>query len=124
MKYHVAVVVIAIVSLMAINLAQAGDAAKGEKVAKKCAACHTFDKGGPARVGPNLSGVVGRKAGAVEGFKYSEAMVSAGILWQDASLDKYLTDPKGMVPRNRMTFPGLKDAGERADLIEYLKTLK
>lgn len=101
--------------------AMAGDAAKGEKVFAKCKACHTVEKGGKNKIGPNLYGVVGKKAGAVEGFKYSSAMLASGLTWDEATLDKYLTKPKELVPGTKMVFPGLRKAEERAGMIAYLK---
>lgn len=97
-----------------------GDAAAGAKVFSKCKACHVIDK--PTnRVGPYLMGVVGRQAGHVEGFKYSDAMKDSGLTWDEATLDKYLADPKGFVPKNKMAFAGLKDEQDRQDVIAYLK---
>jgi cytochrome c len=101
----------------------AGDPANGEKVFKRCMACHVVNAE-QNRVGPYLKGVVGRQAGHVEGFKYSEAMAAKGaegLVWDDATLDAYLADPKGYVPKNKMAFPGLKKPEERADVIAYLK---
>jgi cytochrome c len=115
------------VGLLGMSVAVAahaeGDAKAGEAVFKKCTACHAVEAG-KNKVGPSLSGVVGRAAGTAAGFKYSDAMLKAGLTWDDANLDKYLTDPKAAVPGNKMTFAGLKDAKERQDAIAYLKTLK
>jgi cytochrome c len=97
-----------------------GDPGKGATVFKRCAACHVVDKP-QNRVGPSLHGVFGRKAGSVEGFKYSDAMKNADITWDEAQLDKYLENPKGDIPGNKMAFPGLKKPEERADVIAYLK---
>lgn len=102
----------------------AGDAAKGEKVFQKCKACHTAEKGGANKLGPNLWGVVGRKSASLDGFNYSPAMKNAGKTWDAATLDTYLTKPQALVPGTRMAFPGLPDAGDRADVIAYLSTLK
>ena len=102
------------------GIASAQDAGAGEKVFNQCKACHTIETGGPNRVGPNLHGVVGRKAGAVAGFNYSEAMKAAGD-WDEASLDKYLADPKGALPGNKMAFAGVKNEQARKDLIAFLK---
>ncbi|GAA4257460.1 c-type cytochrome [Azospirillum formosense] len=102
------------------GLAAAQDAAAGEKVFNQCKACHTIEAGGPNRVGPNLHGVVGRKAGSVEAYKYSDAMKNAGA-WDEATLDAYLTDPKGAVPGNKMAFAGVKNEQARKDLIAFLK---
>ncbi len=102
-----------------------GDATKGEQVFKKCKACHMIGPDAKPLVGPPLTGVVGRKAGSVQGFNYSPAMKAEGdkaIVWDEATLDKYLADPKGFVPGNKMAFVGLKKEDERADVIAYLKT--
>jgi cytochrome c len=104
-----------------LGAAQAQDADKGAQVFKKCAVCHTIEQGGANKVGPNLHGVVGRKAGSVEGFNYSTAMKNANITWTPEELDKYLTDPKAAIPGNKMAFPGLKKDDERAAVIGYLQ---
>jgi len=101
--------------------AQAQDAENGKTVFKKCMACHQFGKNA---VGPDLKGVVGRKAGTYAGFAYSEPMKGSGLTWDEATLDAYLTDPKAKVPGNKMIFPGLKDETERKDVIAYLATQK
>ena len=97
-----------------------GDPAKGEKVFVRCKACHVVDQA-QNRVGPHLIGLFGREAGAVEDFKYSDAMKNAGIVWDEATLDAYLADPRGYIAGNKMAFPGLKKEDERADVIAYLK---
>lgn len=99
-----------------------GDAAAGKTVFNTCKACHTIEAGGPNRVGPNLHGVVGRKAGTHDGFSYSAAMKDSGITWDEAKLNDYLKDPKAAVPGNKMAFAGVKDDAKRADLIAYLKS--
>ena len=101
-----------------------GDPAAGKKAFRKCAACHTVEAG-KHRIGPSLAGIVGRTPGTVEGFKYSPAMVefgAGGKTWDEATLDAYLADPKGFIKGNKMAFPGMKNAGERADVIAYLKS--
>jgi cytochrome c len=111
------------VSLAATGAASAqgaGDPAKGQNVFKRCQACHVLNQP-QNRVGPHLVGIVGRPAGAVEGFNYSPAMKGSGKTWDEATLDAYLADPKGYLPGNKMAFPGLKKPEERADLIAYLK---
>jgi len=100
--------------------AYAGDAAAGEKVFRKCKACHTVDEGGKNRVGPNLNGVVDRAAGAVEGYKYSKAMMESGITWTAENLDTYLLKPKDMIPKTKMAFPGLKKEEDRDNVIAYI----
>ncbi len=97
-----------------------GDAVAGKKVFKKCKTCHTFDPG-KKKIGPHLKGVVGRKAGSVEGYKYSKAMKAVDIVWDEANLDQFLTKPKAFVKGTKMSFGGLKKEAQRADLIAYLK---
>ncbi len=100
-----------------------GHIKKGEKVYRKCRACHGT-KAGEKKIGPTLFGIYGRKAAAVEGFKYSEAMRASGIVWDDEALDKFLHKPRKFLKGTKMSFGGVRKAGERADLIAYLKTLK
>ena len=119
----ISVLIAAVFSFAATSYAE-GDADKGEKVFKKCKACHTVDNGGKNLVGPNLFGVVGRKAGHKEDYKYSQAMIDSGLTWDEATLDKYLEKPKDIVPKTKMTFAGLKKDTQRADVIAYLKTLQ
>ena len=104
------------------NNAFSADAVKGEKLFTKCKACHNVDAP-KNKVGPHLVGIVGRNAGAADGYtKYSKAIKDSGIVWDEANLDKWLTNPKGMYPGTKMIYPGLKKAEDRADVIEYLKT--
>lgn len=104
-----------------------GDPAAGKNFARRCLACHSFDQGGPNKVGPHLFGVLGRHVATVEDFSYSEAMQSfsegGSKTWDAATLDVYLTDPRGVVPGTKMVFPGIKDAKDRANVIAYLATL-
>jgi cytochrome c len=95
---------------------------KGEASAKKCAACHTFDKGGPNRVGPNLWGVVGRQRASVPGFNYSAAMKGKPGTWTFDELNKFLAAPQSYIPGTAMSFAGLPRDSERADVIDYLNT--
>lgn len=96
----------------------------GEEVFKKCAACHTVDKGGTNGIGPNLHGIAGAKVAGVAGFVYSSAMTAKGGVWDDAALDAYIASPRVAVPGTKMSFAGISDADERKVLIDYLKTLK
>jgi len=99
------------------------DLARGENSAKKCAACHTFNKGGRTLVGPNLWGVVGRAKGSEAGFNYSAALKAKGGNWTIDDIDHFIANPKGYVAGTNMTFAGVARAGERADLIVYLNSL-
>ena len=100
----------------------AGDAEAGKQIFKKCHACHNVGENARNAVGPILNGLVGRKAGSVEGYNYSEANKGSGITWDEATLDVYLTDPKAKVPGTKMAFPGLPNEKDRADVIAYLST--
>ena len=89
-----------------------------------CRTCHSF-KEGDNRLGPTLHGIVGRKAGSIEGFAFSPAMKSSGITWDEANLDKFIANPEAVVNGNGMKpFGGVADAGERKKIVDYLKTLK
>ena len=99
------------------------DPAAGQQAAKKCIACHTFDKGGANKIGPNLYGVVARKPAGSAGFSYSPAMAGQGEPWSYARLYDYLTDPKALVPGTKMAFAGIRKAEERADILAYMRTL-
>src|SRR4051812_36252946 len=107
--------------LLAATGAQAADPAAVEKVFERCKICHTLERGGRATLGPNLHRLFGRTAGMAEGFKASDALKNSGIVWDDDSLARFLRDPKGAVPGNRMAFPGVKDDAELAALLAYLK---
>jgi len=108
------------VLVAATGSAVAADLDHGEQIFKRCAVCHTLEPG-KAKLGPPLFGVFGREAGTVEGFRYSKAMKEADVVWSEETIDKYIADPRGFIKGNRMAFPGLKDAKDRADLIAYLK---
>lgn len=103
-----------------------GNPEAGKKVAAKCKACHTFDKGGKNGIGPNQWGVFGASFAHTEGFNYSAAILAekGKKVWDEANLDKWLENPRAFLPGNKMTFNGLKKPQERADLIAYLKTLQ
>ena len=107
--------------------AEAQDAAAGQRVFNQCRACHTADQGGRNGVGPNLFGIVGRKAASIDGFRYSANMRSlaeGGLEWNEDRLRAYITNPKAVVPQGSMSFPGLRNETQLNDLIAYLSTLK
>src|SRR5215471_14423934 len=93
-----------------------GDAAKGQSLFVRCAVCHTAQKGAPSRIGPNLFGVVGRKAGAFAGYSYSSAMAKSGIVWGADTLPHYLMGPASVVPGTKMTFAGLSNQQQADDM--------
>jgi cytochrome c len=97
-----------------------GDAARGEKRFDECATCHSL-KEGVNGVGPSLHGVLGRKAGSLDDFRYSPAMKRSGLTWTPQALATFISDPQKAVPNNRMPFAGMPDAAERDDLIAYLE---
>ncbi len=106
-------------------VALVGDAVKGQKSFAKCASCHTIAPGGPNGQGPNLAGIYGDKKGEGRGgFAFSDGLKAKGGTWDDASLDAWLSNPSGYVPGTKMSFAGLSDAQERANVIAYLKTAK
>ena len=113
---------VAIILVAGSASAQSGNEARGERLFnQQCKACHTVDKDGASTVGPNLHGLVGRKAGSTEGFSSSDAMKASGIVWDDKTLVEYLKDPKGRVPGTKMVYAGLKQEAQQADMIAFLK---
>jgi cytochrome c len=110
------------VSLLATQVsAQSGNAARGERVFNQlCKTCHALEEG-PSLTGPTLHGLFGSKAGTAAGFDFSEAMKTSGIVWDETTVAEYTRDPKAKVPGTKMVFNGLKQAGQLADLVAYLK---
>jgi cytochrome c len=109
------------VSALAGGTAYAQDAVAGKKVFMRCVACHAVKAGAPAKMGPNLAGIAGRKSGSAAGFKYSAAMQKAKLTWNDATMDKWLAKPSAVVPGTSMAFAGLPNPADRANVIAYLK---
>jgi cytochrome c len=111
--------------LLAAAAAEAGDATRGERAFQRCFACHSVDPAEPAKLqGPSLFKIIGRPAAAVPGFVYSEAMqkaAAAGLVWDAATLDRFLADPEAVVAGTAMSIPPVRDGDERADLVAYLK---
>ncbi len=99
-----------------------GDAAKGQRVFARCAACHAKDNAN--RSGPGLAGISGRQAGSIQGFHYSRAMKTANMVWDDKALDAFLAAPQKALPGTVMPFAGISDPQQRMDLIAFLHTLK
>jgi cytochrome c len=105
-----------------VGATASGDPANGEKLFKKCAACHSLEAG-RKKVGPSLHGVIGRTAGTADGYRYSKAMATygqSGVVWGQDTLNVYLEAPRKVVKGTKMSFPGLKKARDRADVIAYL----
>ena len=112
--------VLGAIAAVATVPASAQDLANGEKVWKKCKACHTIEEGGKNKIGPNLFGTMGQEAGTVEGFKYSKPFLEAGLTWDDATLRAWLASPRDLVKGTKMAFPGLKKEDDITDVIAYM----
>lgn len=118
---HRLVLALAAILMCSPVLAEQDAAARGERDFRACMPCHSLEPG-RNMTGPSLAGVWGRKAGSLQSFeRYSDALKSSGIIWDDRSLDAWLTDPDRMVPDNEMPFNGIKDGHARADLLAFLK---
>lgn len=105
----------------------AQDVARGQALADQCQACHTLTADEEPGPGPTLAGIAGAKAGTRPNFDYSDAFQAAnarGVIWTDAALNRFLADPQGEVPRNKMAFPAITNDADRADIVAYLKTLR
>jgi len=127
MKQHFSALALALSIACVAQPSLAGDVAKGEKVFKKCAACHMVGEGAQNRVGPKLNGIVGGKVASVGDFTYSKGMTEYGAsnpVWTEEALTAYLENPRGIVKGTRMSFAGLRKASDRDDVIAYLKTFK
>ena len=111
-------------AFMASAARASGDAKAGAQVFKQCAICHSDAKGRPNKIGPNLWGVVGRKAGTAPGFHYSAAMKKADFSWTPEKLTAYIEHPQQVVPGNRMPFAGLSNPAQAEDVVAYIETLK
>jgi len=111
---------------LTVQASAEGDPAKGEKVFRKCKACHAVGPGAKNKVGPELNGIVGRDWGVIEGYKYSNNLIelSDGKVWDEETLDAYLTKPKDIIPKGKMAFAGLRKEDDRADVIAYLAQFK
>ena len=115
------VVLAALFAWIASPAAHAQDAAAGGKVFNQCRSCHQIGETARNSIGPTLNGLIGRKAGEVEGFAYSPANKGSGIVWDEATFAEYIRDPRAKIPGTKMIFPGLKNDQQIADLIAFLK---
>jgi len=106
--------------ILIFSIAYAADPVKGKKVFKKCVACHSLQEG-KNKMGPPLNNLLGRKAGSLDGYKYSKAMKNSDVVWDEESLDKFITKPRKFIPKTKMSFRGIKKKSLRDDLISFLK---
>ena len=117
---YIFIIIGMILIILTISIANTADLVKGKKVFKKCVACHSLQEG-KNKIGPSLYNLLGRKAGSVEGYKYSKAMKNSGVVWDEESLDKFLTKPRKFIPKTKMSFRGIKKKSLRDDLISFFK---
>src|SRR6478609_1417181 len=116
------IALVALISVAGLGHTNAQDAAAGEKVFAGCKACHQVGDSAKNVVGPVLNGLIGRKAGSVEGYNYTDANKKSGITWDEATFTEYIKDPKAKIPGTKMAFAGIKDEQKIKDLIAYLHT--
>jgi len=122
MTWRKAVVSVSLAACAATAVAQTpGDAARGKRLFLQCQACHALQAGAPGTVGPSLGGVVGRKAGSIEGYSYSPALRASGLVWNAATLDQWLEQPNVLVPGTKMIFAGVANPADRAALVAFLE---
>ena len=117
---YILIIIGMIIIILTVSIANTADTVKGKKVFKKCVACHSLQEG-KNKIGPPLNNLLGRKAGSVEGYKYSKAMKNSGVVWDEESLDKFLTKPRKFIPKTKLSFRGIKKKSLRDDLISFFK---
>ena len=120
MKAGIGLTALALATLTFAGAARAQDAAAGEQVFKKCAICHAIGEGAKNKVGPELNGLDGRHSGTAPGYSYSEANKKSGVVWAKDTFEKYINDPRAMIPGTKMIFPGIKDPKEVENLWAYV----
>jgi len=123
MRYAAGLAIAAMLAMQAGAARADGDAAAGKVVFNKCGVCHSV-KEGENKIGPSLHGIVGRPSHSIDTYTYSAAMKAYDVTWDPATLDHYLTDPRGVVNGTKMIFVGLKNEHDRQNVIAYLETLK
>jgi cytochrome c len=121
---HFVLVLAALHGLSASSAQAAGDPEKGASTFRRCATCHSVQAGSPSKIGPNLFGVIGRKAASLSDYMYSMAMEAAGFVWTEDTMISFLQRPKQMLPGTKMPFSGLTNIDDAANIVAYLKSLK
>jgi len=124
MKAGTGLAAAAFAALTIAGAAHAQDAAAGEQVFRMCMPCHSIGPGAKNKVGPELNGLDGRHSGTAPGYSYSEANKSSGVVWGKDTFEKYINDPRAMIPGTKMIFPGIKDPKKVADLWAYVSQFK
>ena len=120
MTRGLAVAALALAALTAAGTARAQDVAAGEQSFKKCMPCHSIGEGAKNKVGPELNGLDGRHSGTAPGYSYSEANKKSGVVWGKDTFEKYINDPRAMIPGTKMIFPGIKNPKEVENLSAYV----
>lgn len=120
MKAGIGLAAAALLALTVTGAAHAQDAAAGQQVFRMCMPCHSIGPGAKTKLGPELNGLDGRHSGTAAGYNYSEANKSSGIVWNKETFEKYINDPRAMIPGTKMIFPGIKDPKKVADLWAYV----
>ncbi|HXD45871.1 MAG TPA: cytochrome c family protein [Pseudolabrys sp.] len=120
MKAHIAVAALVAAAWTVTGAARAQDAAAGEQVFKRCVPCHSIGEGAKNKVGPELNGLDGRHSGTAPAFSYSDANKNSGIVWNKANFEKYIADPRAMIPGTKMIFPGIKNPKDVENLWAYV----
>ena len=120
MKAGIGLAAAALLALTVTGAAHAQDAAAGQQVFRMCMPCHAIGPGAKTKLGPELNGLDGRHSGTAAGYNYSEANKSSGIVWNKETFEKYINDPRAMIPGTKMIFPGIKDPKKVADLWAYV----
>ena len=120
MKVGIGLTALALATLTCVAAASAQDVAAGEQSFKKCMPCHSIGEGAKNKVGPELNGLDGRHSGSAPGYSYSEANKKSGIVWAKDTFEKYINDPRAMIPGTKMIFPGIKNPKEVENLWAYV----
>lgn len=120
MKAGIGLAAAALLALTVTGAAYAQDAAAGQQVFRMCMPCHSIGPGAKTKLGPELNGLDGRHSGTAAGYNYSEANKSSGIVWNKETFEKYINDPRAMIPGTKMIFPGIRDPKKVADLWAYV----